>query len=150
MDLWSFGRDPFHIPVTNSYVPVRHTLMPRPDLSNKEELGHRYNNFEEKSKTRDPINPVGRLSPLQGTKMNPRPPNNAPHWAEFSHKFPKWRRKSRVHHNKNQDMRLFSTVVERQSAFTGRSLVKDSFGGISLPANVFGIPSKINEAPFRQ
>ena len=65
MDLWSYGRDPFHTPVTNSYVPVRHTLMPKPDLSNKEqELGYRYNNFDDKSTTRDPINPIGRLSPL--------------------------------------------------------------------------------------
>jgi hypothetical protein len=47
-------------------------------------------------------------------------------------------------------MKFFSTVVERNSAFTGTSLVRDSFGGVNLPANPFGIPSKINEAPFRQ
>lgn len=113
MDLWSYGRDPFDTPVHNSYVPVRHTIMPKPDLSNKnEELGYRYNNFADKSTTRDPINPIGRLSPLQGTKMNPRPPNYAPYWKDWSSKkFPKWRRLSRVAHNKNKDMRLFSTVV---------------------------------------
>ena len=87
MDLWSYGRDPFDTPIHNSYVPVRHTIMPKPDLSNKnEELGYRYNNFADKSTTRDPINPIGRLSPLQGTKMNPRPPNYAPYWKDWSSK----------------------------------------------------------------
>ena len=112
MDWWSIGRDPYHIPLHNSYVPVRHTLMPKPDLSNKkDELGYRHNNFAVKSRTRHPIDPLGQLSPLQGTKMNPRPPNLAPHWAEWSHKFPKWRRLSRVHHNRHKEMRFFSTTV---------------------------------------
>lgn len=102
MDFFSIGRDPFHWPLHNSYVPVRHTIMPLPDLSNKkEELGFRYNDHSNKKKTLEPINPVGRLSPLSGTKMNPRPPNVAPDWKEWSHKFPKWRRLSKIRPNKN-------------------------------------------------
>ena len=47
-DFWSTGRDEFHIPLHNSYVPVRHTLMPKPDISSKNELGYSLNNMKNK------------------------------------------------------------------------------------------------------
>ena len=59
MEWWGYGRDPFHVPLHNSYVPVRHTLMPKPDLSNKdEELGYRYHTSTDKTEARDPIDPL--------------------------------------------------------------------------------------------
>ena len=74
MDWGGLGRDPWHLPLHNSYVPVRHTLMPRPDLSLKDdEMGYRYRNYADKTKTQEPIDPVAQLSPLKGTKMSPRP-----------------------------------------------------------------------------
>ena len=69
MDWGGIGRDPYHFPIHNAYVPVRHTLMPLPDLSNKDdEMGYRYRNVADKTKPTEPINPVGQLSPLKGTK----------------------------------------------------------------------------------
>ena len=42
-DFLSFGRDQLHAPIHNSYVPVRHTLMPKPDITSDKELGYSYN-----------------------------------------------------------------------------------------------------------
>ena len=139
-DLTSYGRDPFRIPLHNSYVPVRHTIMPKPDLSNKgEELGYVFGNRKDKTKTIERVDPLAQLSPLKGTKMNPRPPNYAPFWKEDSgFKYARWRRLSQTKHSS------FSTLNRQPS------LVKESFSGVDLPANLLKIPSRIDEPPFRQ
>lgn len=43
LDMWAYGRSMFDFPVTNTYIPVRHTIMPKPVLDNNDELGFRFN-----------------------------------------------------------------------------------------------------------
>jgi len=47
----------FHTPVHNSYIPVRNTIMKKPNLLNEDfeddEMGYMFNNYEkDNSKTR--------------------------------------------------------------------------------------------------
>ena len=70
MDLWAYGRRVFEIPVHNSYIPVKTTLMPRPKLSSTtDELGTRYIDKDDKKTTTPRINPVGPLNPLKGVRL---------------------------------------------------------------------------------
>jgi hypothetical protein len=43
IDMWGYGRNMYDFPVHNSYVPVRHTIMPKPNLTDNDELGFRFN-----------------------------------------------------------------------------------------------------------
>lgn len=58
LDMWAYGRSMFDFPVTNTYIPVRHTIMPKPMLDNNDELGFRFNRDDQKDKPQVKINPV--------------------------------------------------------------------------------------------
>lgn len=102
MDLWAYGRRVFDIPVHNTYIPVKTTLMPKPKLSSTtDELGIRYIDKNDKKTTTPRINPVAPLNPLKGVKISPHPgyrddtsPN---HSVTLPHKsFGKYRRLSKI------------------------------------------------------
>ena len=57
-NFWATGNDHFHIPLHNTYVPVRHTLMPKPDIRSKDELGYSLNHAKKKNQARESINPI--------------------------------------------------------------------------------------------
>ena len=52
MDLWAIGRKPFKYPTHNIYIPVRNTIMKKPNMKDEDilddELGYRYQNFDSK------------------------------------------------------------------------------------------------------
>lgn len=45
MDMHNLGRNIWDVPVHNTYVPVRHTIMPKPDLQDNksDDLLYRFN-----------------------------------------------------------------------------------------------------------
>lgn len=62
------------MPAANTYIPVRNTIMKKPNLLNEDtqsdELGFRYNNYEQnKTMTRRRMHPLEQLSPLRGNRM---------------------------------------------------------------------------------
>jgi hypothetical protein len=58
IDMYAYGRSMFDFPVHNTYIPVRNTIMPKPDLHNNEEFGFRYNQDLQKDKPQVKINPI--------------------------------------------------------------------------------------------
>jgi hypothetical protein len=73
MDVWSLSKNHWNWPLHNTYVPVRHTIMAKPDLNNKkvDEIVYRYNprdNDREESEIR--TNPIAPLNPLKSYKMS--------------------------------------------------------------------------------
>ena len=54
IDMWGYGRNMYDYPVQNSYVPVRHTIMPKPNLTDNDDIGFRFNLSGESLR----INPV--------------------------------------------------------------------------------------------
>ena len=55
LEYFSVGHHPFHMPIQNSYVPVRHTIMKKPNLLDEDieddELGYQYNKFDDDEST---------------------------------------------------------------------------------------------------
>jgi hypothetical protein len=43
IDMWAYGRNMYDFPLHNSYVPVRHTIMPKPNLTDNDDIGFRFN-----------------------------------------------------------------------------------------------------------
>lgn len=51
VNLWDYGKSMFKVRMHNTYVPVQHTIMPRPNLTDgNDELGFRYNDPMDRSK----------------------------------------------------------------------------------------------------
>lgn len=77
MDFWRYGKHMFDMPVANSYIPVRNTIMKKPNLLDEDlesdELGYRYMEYEGKDEgtTRRRFHPMEPLSPLRGSRMAP-------------------------------------------------------------------------------
>jgi len=42
LEMWAYGCNMFDFPVINTYIPVKHTIMPKPVLDNNDELGFRF------------------------------------------------------------------------------------------------------------
>ena len=59
VDVWSLGRDKWEVPLHNIYVPVRHTIMPRPSMNDTkaDELAYRYSKPDDDR----PANPTPRI-----------------------------------------------------------------------------------------
>lgn len=62
MDFWQVGRNLFHLPTHNVYIPVRNTIMKKPNMRDEDilddELGYMYNNYDAKDKTRMRFGPM--------------------------------------------------------------------------------------------
>lgn len=64
MDFWRTGKNMLKMPVANSYIPVRNTIMKKPNLLDEDlesdELGYRYDEYEGKDegKTRRRFHPL--------------------------------------------------------------------------------------------
>jgi hypothetical protein len=115
MDVWNLGRNMWDVPVHNTYVPVRHTIMPKPDLQDtkRDDLAFRFNERDnDRQQTEQRVNPVGQLNPLKGYRMGPAasPRFIADHRPE-NKKWSKWRRLSKIKNN-----RAFSTVVDQDAS----------------------------------
>lgn len=56
IDFWETGTHMFHVPLANTYIPMRHTIMKKPNLLDEDleddEFGYQYNNYDAKDKTR--------------------------------------------------------------------------------------------------
>lgn len=80
MDFWEVGRDLFHLPTHNVYIPVRNTIMKKPFMNDEDiiddELGYMYNNYAAKDLTRQRFSPMDQLSPLRSNRMGPGKPRN--------------------------------------------------------------------------
>lgn len=70
IDMWHYGRTMFGgvLPLHNSYIPVKHTIMPKPNLVDNQydELQFR---FGQKTYDGLNLNPVEPHNPLHGYKM---------------------------------------------------------------------------------
>jgi len=42
LEMWAYGRNMFDFPVIKTYIPVKHTIMPKPVLDKNDELGFRF------------------------------------------------------------------------------------------------------------
>ena len=75
MDFWRCGLHMFHIPLANTYIPVRNTIMKKPNLLDEDleddEFGYMFNNYDAKDKTRVKLHPMEQLSPLRSNRMGP-------------------------------------------------------------------------------
>lgn len=65
----------WHVPIVNTYIPVRHTIMKKPNLLDEDveddEFGYQFNNYDSKDKTRQKIHPFEQLSPMRPNLMSP-------------------------------------------------------------------------------
>ena len=54
LDMWHFGRNRWSLPLHNIYIPVKHTIMPKPSMNEHDDIAFRY------GKTKDglAINPI--------------------------------------------------------------------------------------------
>jgi len=98
----------------NTYIPVRHTIMPKPNLydSKTDQMLYKFNDRKRDGETHTQVrvNPNARMNPLKGYDMGPDAGDkNISNTHKVSGtKFSKWRRLS---HKKN--LRNFSTAIER-------------------------------------
>ena len=118
MRFYDLGNFPFHMPVHNTYIPVRNTIMKKPNLLDEDieddELGYQYQK-EDHETTRRRISMMSQLSPLRPNRMGPGLRRLPPRYIDkkdFPHRglepvFSKWRRLSKIHN------RSFSTMVEQ-------------------------------------
>ena len=118
MDFWNYGKHIADVPIANSYVPVRNTIMKKPNMLDEDheddELGYRYHDYDDKVTTRKRLNPLEQLSPLRGNLMSPgikRLTDKYSNKHDYSRwksgvkpAYFKWRRLSKIHD------RSFSTV----------------------------------------
>ena len=74
MQFYDLGNYPFHMPVQNSYIPVRHTNMKKPNLLDEDieddELGYQFQKPDDVT-TRRRISMHEQLSPLRPNRMGP-------------------------------------------------------------------------------
>lgn len=113
MDVWTLGRNIYEIPLANTYIPVKHTIMPKPDLNDTiDELGYRWSNpdgdrvLDKASR----IDYTTQLNPLKGyrTGSGPRPLQHRDYLKPYKKLWSKNRRLS-----KTKNLRRFSTTIER-------------------------------------
>jgi len=149
IDFWQVGKHMFHIPLANTYIPVRNTIMKKPNLLDEDvesdELGYRMNNYDKKDTTRKRLHAMEQLSPLRGNRMGPgqrRIGDSGYNKFDPDKKRPnffKWRRLSTVKSSG------FSTSTRAYTAPMQDSMMRSNILGISLPSRFFTLPS-----PFRQ
>jgi len=115
MDVWSLGLNHYDVsPNNNHYIPVRHTIMPKPDLldSKSDQLLYRFNDRKRdgESHTETRINPNAKLNPLKGYNMGPDfgETKKVSHNNVRGNKWSKWRRLSKIKNTRN-----FSTAIDR-------------------------------------
>ena len=96
----------FHMPLANTYIPVRNTIMKKPNLLDQDlesdEFGYRFHDLDGKDTTAKRFHPLEQLSPLRGNRMAPGiskadelyKSRNDP--SIVKRKFFKWRRLSTV------------------------------------------------------
>lgn len=106
VDMWHYGKGKWNIPVHNTYIPVKHTIMPKPKLleSYNDDIGFRFGQTFDKLA----INPVQQINPLKGFRMGPPVERKADAKEPGGKKWPHLRRLSHVH-------RRFSTTITRSS-----------------------------------
>lgn len=145
MDFWRVGHYRWHNTMANTYIPVRNTIMKKPNLLDEDmesdQFGYRYTDYDNKDTTRKRFHPLEQLSPLRGNSMAP-----GIHKTEelYTHKkevtvnqrtFFRWRRLSTV------KSRAFST-------WNGGQMVQSTDGGVSLPQRIPDLATAFS--PFRQ
>lgn len=109
IDFWQTGRHMFHMPIANTYIPVRNTIMKKPSMRDEDimgdELGYRYGNPDNKDVTRKRLHPMEQLSPLSGNRMGPADNKvhdlykNKNYMIHDKPRFYKWRRLSKIKTN---------------------------------------------------
>ena len=104
INMWIYGRNMYIYPVANSYVPVRHTILPKPNLFNVSEDVYRFNAVP--NGVRDPIriDQTRQLNPLKPYKTTPGVGVRLTHHHEAA---PKWIKNRGLSRNK----RNFSTMT---------------------------------------
>lgn len=121
VNFWSYGRDVARAPLHGSYVPVRHTVMPKPNMKAADaELDYRYNLHK--------LGPTEHASPLKAYEMSPafRPKDHSGLLMYRSQlKLIKDRRISRPKHNR------FSTL-DKQNFMPADTQVNNLSGGATL------------------
>ena len=152
MDLWSVGRNLFHYPVHNLYIPVRNTIMKKPNLNDEDvmddELGYMYNNYDAKDKTRQRFGPNDQLSPLRANRMGPGRPRVIDSYhrkkdvaaENFKRSYFKFRRLS---HLKTSGFSTDALADSKPREHT--SMLRTGAVGVSMPSHLFSMGS-----PFRQ
>jgi len=151
MDLVTIDKNLFTVPLANTYIPVRNTIMKKPNLLDQDfesdELGYRYNDYSKGDTTRKRFHPLEQLNPLRGNRMGPTFSGYDSMYKERNgsiakpRTFFKWRRLSKVQ-DKN-----FSTLARP----LGSGLVSSTDAGVSLPSRLLFIPTLATAFnPFRQ
>lgn len=113
INMLEFGRNMYDMPTHNSYVPVRHTIMPKPtlvDSAQELELPYRFNDAPSGARERVRIDLTKQLDSLKPYKTSPAPGTALRHHKEYQAKWTKYRRLSHV-------KRHFSTLVRPGSGF---------------------------------
>lgn len=110
LDMFSFGRKMFGpVPLHNSYIPVRHTIMPKPNLvdSQYDDLQWRYGRDTYDGLNLNPVEPFQPLSTYKMSQLQPSLRKRVN--LSEGRKFYQLRRISQI-------KRRFSTVVECEDA----------------------------------
>ena len=162
VDFFDIDGDLVSMPLNNTYIPVRNTIMKKPNLLDEDlesdELGYLYQEQSKKDETRQRLHPMEQLSPLRSNRMGPaihkahdQYKNKFADIIEPKARFSKWRKLSKNRSN------TFSTMVERPQSRAGQpmlmsnSLVGASNCGVSLPNRIYQIPTLAEAfSPFRQ
>lgn len=150
MDFWQISQFMWHTPIANTYIPVRNTIMKKPNVLDEDveddEFGYQYNNYDAKNLTRQKLHPFEQLSPLRPNRMGPGYPRLTDHYSlkQGSSERPKiryarWRRLSR------QMKKNFSTINYLGGSST-------DVVGVNLPQKLFQFPDLKTafSNPFRQ
>lgn len=133
--MWSLGRNHFEIPVAHSYVPVRHNIMPKPDVNDfrGNQLGFRWSN-PDGDRVREPatrLDYTSQLSPLKGYKSGV--PLSKLKIPSLDERKVKWQKRRRLAQIKN--LRNFSTAIERPEMQMGEEGLYAKMRSI-LPCNI--------------
>ena len=74
MEFYDLGNHPFHMPIANSYIPVKHTIMKKPNLLDEDietdEIGYQFQKPDDVT-TRRRIGMHQQLTPLRSNRMGP-------------------------------------------------------------------------------
>jgi len=136
LDVWTLGRNIYDMPLANTYIPVKNTIMPKPNLQDSiDELGYRWGNVDgdrvlDKGSR---IDYTSQLNPLKGyrTGSGPRPIQHRDYLKPYKTLWSKDRRLS-----KTKNLRRFSTTIERPSEdVAGKAGMYAKFSSM-LPGNI--------------
>lgn len=115
IDMWHYGKHMFKaLQYHNTYIPVRHTIMPKPNLVDNpgDDMQWRYgrNTYDGLN-----INPIETWNPLRTYgQSGPKKKEVQGQVVKVNRKFSRWRR---LAHHKHQPLGLkgkaFSTTVEQ-------------------------------------